>query len=173
MKTWIVVLAVVLAVTPCQGQDKDAAKRAKVEELMTTMHIDTMTEQMTSMAKAQVEQSEQGMPAAATMTPEQKKIFADFQAKSLDLVMGTVSYKALKPEIVKLYTDTFTEEEIDGISAFYRSPTGQAMLNKTPQLLAAMMQFMQGKIADLQPKLKALSDQFTKDMTAAGAPGKS
>ena len=45
MKTWIVVLAVVLAVTPCQGQDKDAAKRAKVEELMTTMHIDTMTEQ--------------------------------------------------------------------------------------------------------------------------------
>jgi len=35
-----------------------------------------------------------------------------------------------------------------------------------------MMQFMQGKIADLQPKLKTLTDQFVKDMAAA-APAKS
>jgi len=171
MKTWIVVLAAVLAVGPGYGQDKDAAKRAKVEELMTTMHVDSMMDQMTTMAKAQAEQATQGMPTD-TMTPEQKKIFADFREKSLDLVMGTVSYKALEPEIVKLYTDTFTEEEIDGITSFYKSPTGQALLNKTPQLMSAMMQFMQGKIADLQPKLKALTDQFTKDMAAA-APAKS
>ena len=171
MKRWIVVLAAVLAVAPCYGQDKDAAKRAKVEELMTTMHVDSMMEQMTAMAKEQVEQASQGVAGAETMTPTQKKILADFQQKSLDLVMGTVSYKAVKPEVVKLYVDTFTDEEIDGISAFYKSPTGQSLLKKTPQLMAAMMQFMQGKIADLQPKMKALADQFAKDMAAA-APAK-
>ncbi len=172
MKTWVVVLAAVLAFAPCYGQDKDAAKRAKVEQLMSAMHVDSMMDQMTAMAKAQVEQSTQGMPANDTMTPEQRKIFDDFQKKSLDLVMGTVSYKALEPEIVKLYADTFTEEEIEGITAFYKSPTGQALLTKTPQLMASMMQFMQGKIADLQPKLKVLSDQFAKDMAAA-TPSKS
>jgi hypothetical protein len=172
MKTWIVVLAAALAIGPACGQDKDAAKRAKVEELMATMHIDSMMDQMTAMAKAQVEQGVQALPGADTMTPAQKKITEDYQHKSMDLVMGTVSYKALEPEIVQLYVDTFTDEEIDGISTFYKSPTGQAMLKKTPQLMAAMMQFMQGKIADLQPKLKALTDQFVKDMAAA-APAKS
>jgi len=171
MKRWVVVLAAVLAVAPCYAQDKDAAKRAKVEELMTTMHVDSMMDQMTAMAKAQVEQSTQGMPAAETMTPTQKKILADYQEKSLDLVMGTVSYKAVKPEMVKLYVDTFTDEEIEGITAFYKSPTGQALLKKTPELMSAMMQFMQGRIADLQPKLKALTDQLSKDMAAA-APAK-
>jgi hypothetical protein len=172
MKRWVVVLAAALAVAPCYGQDKDAAKRAKVEELMTTMHVDSLMDQMTAMAKAQVEQSVQGMPAAETMTPTQKKILTDFQQKSLDMVMETVSYKAVEPEIVKLYTDTFTEEEIDGIATFYKSPTGQALLKKTPQLMSSMMQFMQGRIADLQPKMKALADQFAKDMAAA-APAKS
>jgi len=172
MKTWIVVLAAVLAVGPAYGQDKDAAKRAKVEELMATMHIDSMMDQMTAMAKAQVEQGVQALPGADTMTPAQKKISADYQQKSMDLVMGTVSYKALEPEIVKLYVDTFTDEEIDGISTFYKSSAGQAMVKKSPQLMSAMMQFMQGKIADLQPKLKTLTDQFVKDMAAA-APAKS
>ena len=172
MKTWIVVLAAVLAVGPAYGQDKDAAKRAKVEELMATMHIDSMMDQMTAMAKAQVNQATQALPGSDALTPAQKQISADYQQKSMDLVMGTVSYKALEPEIVKLYVDTFTDEEIDGISTFYKSPTGQAMLKKSPQLMSAMMQFMQGKIADLQPKLKALTDQFAKDMAAA-APAKS
>jgi len=171
MKRWVVVLAAVLAVAPCYGQDNDATKRAKVEELMTTMHVDSMMDQMTAMAKQQVDQASQGLTGAETMTPTQKKIFADYQEKSMDLVMATVSYKAVKPEMVKLYVDTFTDEEIEGITAFYKSPTGQALLKKTPQLMSSMMEFMQGSIADLQPKLKALTDQFTKDMAAA-APAK-
>jgi hypothetical protein len=168
MKRWIVVLAAVMAIAPCYAQDVDAAKRAKVEELMSTMHVDKMMGQMMDMAKAQVQQSAAGMPGADSMTPAQKKIYEDFQQKSLDLVMQSVSWKSIEPEIVKLYTDTFTEQEIDGIVAFYKSPSGQAMLNKTPQLMTGMMQFMQGRIGDLQPKVKALTDQFAKDMAAAG-----
>jgi len=173
MKRLIAVMAVALAVAPCYGQSEDAVKRAKVEELMSAMHIDSMMSQMTEMAKAQVQQSTQGMSQLESMTPQQKKLIADFQSKSLDLVMASVSWKVIEPDVVKLYTATFTDDEIDGITAFYKSPSGQALLSKTPQLMTGMMQFTQNRIANMQPKLKALADQFQKDMAATRAEPKS
>jgi hypothetical protein len=32
-----------------------------------------------------------------------------------------------KPALVKIYADTYTEEELDGILAFYKSPAGEAV----------------------------------------------
>ncbi|MEA3213535.1 MAG: uncharacterized protein QOE70_6592 [Chthoniobacter sp.] len=40
----------------------------------------------------------------------------------------------LKPEYVKAYADVFTEEELRALIAFYKSPTGQTFLDKTPDL---------------------------------------
>lgn len=36
--------------------------------------------------------------------------------------------------MAKVYTGTFTEQEIDGILNFYKSPEGQAFLQKIPLL---------------------------------------
>ena len=34
------------------------------------------------------------------------------------------------PDLVKLYSDAYSENELDGILAFYRTPAGRAMLAK-------------------------------------------
>ncbi|MEO6922979.1 MAG: DUF2059 domain-containing protein [Bryocella sp.] len=168
MKRWMMLLAMLLLIVPCHAQDVDPAKRAKVEELMTTMRVDKMMNQMMDMVKSQVAQTTASLPSSQTMTPKQKEIAAAFQTKALDVAMSTVSFQSMEPEIVKLYANTFTMQELEGILAFYKSPIGQSMLDKQPQLMRGMMTFMQGRIAELQPKMKALTDQFQKDMAAAG-----
>ncbi len=76
---------------------------------------------------------------------------------------------ALKPLFLKVYMDTYTEEELDGILAFYKSPAGQAFVAKTPQLMQRSMQLMQEQMANVQPRLEEASKEFTDEMTKAPA----
>ncbi len=41
-----------------------------------------------------------------------------------------VTWDKLKPEIIGIYRETFTEDELRGIIAFFRSPAGQAFREK-------------------------------------------
>ena len=59
----------------------------------------------------------------------------------------------MKPEFIKLYDDTYTEDEISGILLFYQSAPGQAMLAKSPVLMANTMALIQKRMAEIKPEL--------------------
>jgi hypothetical protein len=63
-------------------------------------------------------------------------------------VADRTSWRNMKPVYVRIYVDTFNQEEIGGISDFYRSSAGQALLKKTPLLTQNIMQAMQGLLGD-------------------------
>ena len=84
----------------------------------------------------------------------------------MKVVSDSVGWASLEPEYVKLYAATYSEEEIDGILAFYKSPVGQKMLEKTPELSSGGMKIVQGRMGDFQPKIKALQDEYMKQLAA-------
>lgn len=67
---------------------------------------------------------------------------------------------------MQLYAKTYSETKIDGILAFYKSPAGQAMLARTPELTTGSMQIVQARMVDIQPKLKVMQDEFMKQLMA-------
>ena len=46
-----------------------------------------------------------------------------------------MTWDAMKPELIKLYTETYTEPEMKELAAFYKTPVGQKSLAKMPDLL--------------------------------------
>ncbi len=66
-------------------------------------------------------------------------------------------------EVAKLYVDAFTEEELLGITAFYRSPLGQKALAKMPELMKQGadlgMRRAQEHMGELQDMLAAAKKQ--------------
>jgi hypothetical protein len=166
MHRWMAILVLALAVAPCARAD-EASKRTKVEELVSVMHMDRMMNQMMEAVKGQTSQMMLRLPGADSLTPEQQKIMTDFQAKALQIVIDSMGWKSMEPQFVTLYAQNFTEDEIDGMLAFYKSPTGQSVLNKMPQLTTSAMQLTQSRMVDVQPKLKALMEDMTKQMAAA------
>ena len=171
MKRWIAVLVVVLAVAPCGARADDASKQAKVKELFATMRMDHMLDQMMRSIQGEVKAMARETPGAEQMTPAQQKLTQDFMDKSMKVVNDSVGWAALEPAYVKLYATTYSEEEIDGILAFYKSPVGQTMLAKTPELSAGGMQIVHARMGDFQPKLQALQQEYMKEL-AATAPAK-
>ena len=167
MRRCVAILLMVLTVGYCCARADDASKRAKAEQLFTLLHMDTMMDQLMSGVKKQVQQITESMPGADQATPEQKKQITDFQQRVMNLVNQKIGWKALEPDFIKLYASTYTEEELDGIIAFYKSPVGQRMMEKTPELMTKSTQITQQKMSELQPQLNQMVQDFMKSMAAS------
>lgn len=166
MKRCVAVLLVLLALGCATARADDASRRAKAEELFATLHMDQTMAQLMKLVMAQVQQSVNSVPGAENMTADQKAKVADFQKRVAALVSEKVGWKALEPDFVDLYATTYTEEELDGILAFYKSPVGQKMLEKTPELMARGVQISQRRMAELQPQLNQMLEDFMKQIAA-------
>lgn len=148
----------------------DASKRAKVEELFAVLRVNRITEQIASSVRKQMEASLQGIPGMSQPTPAQKKVVDDYEAKIMALVNENMGWKVLEPQMLQLYSDTYSEQEIDGILAFYKSPVGHKMLEKSPELTQKSMAISQEKLMALQPQINAYSQEFSRQFAAAQTP---
>lgn len=159
-----VLVLMVMAVAPMARAD-EASKRAKVQELIAEMHMDRMMGQMTEAMKAQTDQMLKQAPGMEALTPEKKKLVEEYEQQTTKIIMDNMSWQSMEPDFIDIYMKTFSEDEIEGIVAFYKSPAGQAMLTKMPQLMTASMQIAQHRMAEVQPKLQELQEKFMKEMS--------
>ena len=165
----IILLGLLLG-SPCLHAD-DASRRAKVEELFNLIHLDRTYGQMMTQIKAQSSQMTSQIFPSGAMTDAQKAQVAAFQGKVDALLQESLSWESLKPDYLKLYTDEYTEPELDGMLAFYKSPVGQSMLAKTPELLKASSAIAMGRMATVEPKLRQMMEdleQQAKDEKGSG-----
>jgi hypothetical protein len=166
-------LLLTLCIVPASLHADDATKQAKVRELFALLHVERISDQI----KTNVLNQTAGIPkqlfAGADMTPENKAKFDAFQQKVVQTVDARLGWKVLEPEYIKLYSDAYTEDELNGIVAFYKTPAGAAMIAKSPELSAKSLEIVRSKMADVQPQLKTLLEDFVKDVKPAGTPATS
>jgi uncharacterized protein len=169
MRRFVAVAVMALTLVCSSARADEASKRAKAEQLFTLLHMDRMMDQLLAAVKNQMQQMVQTMPGGDDATPEQKKQIADFQQRVLNLVNDKLGWKALEPDFINLYASTYTEDELDGILAFYKSPTGQKMIAKTPELTAKSTELTQQKMREVQPELNQMVQDFMRQMAATTA----
>jgi hypothetical protein len=84
----------------------------------------------------------------------------------MDVVSTELGWDKIKEEYIALYVETFTEDELKGLIAFYKSPAGQAFVAKQPELMRRSVQINQRIMASVMPKLQ---EMLRESRTAAGA----
>ena len=119
-----------------------STKTAKIEELFRLMKTDEMQKQMFAQMTASI-------PAGQRQA----------SSKMMALLAEKMSWQAMRPTYVKLYDDTFTENEISGILMFYESAPGQALLSKMPLLMTNMMAVVQKQMVELKPEIEKLAKE--------------
>jgi len=162
--TFLLLFPLLTVASHAQTDAIDASKRAKAEQLFTLMHMDRTYGQLMTQMTTQTDQMIQQMLPADAMTDDQKLKLADFKTKVNDLVADMMSWNTLEPDYVKLYADTYTEADLDGIIAFYRSPVGEKMLEKTPDLLKASSTIAMNHMGLVEPKLQQMMNDFEQQM---------
>ena len=144
-------LALLLVTGPFAGA-QELTKEAKIERLLTAMNADAMIDQMFEQIKSMT--ASQSPPGAS---PEQIAKAREIQGKILDLVKARISWEKMRPQYVKLYSETFSDDEISGMLGFYQSPAGRAMLAKMPTLTTKIMQIAQAQMTDILPEIQRIT----------------
>lgn len=153
-----------------QETTPSSSKQAKVEELLQLTHMDHLMSQMIDQMTARMKASSDQQAATMHFTPEQKTIYDDYQQKLNQLMASYLNWDKMKPVMVQVYSDTYTDDELNGILNFYRSPAGQAMVAKSPQLMNKTMSAMMQQMGTLQPQVQQLSKEFAEKMQQKAAP---
>jgi len=85
-----------------------------------------------------------------------------------------MTWDAMEPELVKMYTETFSEAELKQMAVFYGSPAGQKSLEKLPEMMQrtamAGARISQPHQDELRAAMEAKSEELKKQ-AAGGAPG--
>jgi hypothetical protein len=93
--------------------------------------------------------------------PEVKRHAFEMRIKAL---REEFNWQRLAPYYIKIYQETFEEEEIQALISFYHSPFGQTIVKKMPLVLQKSASFSQDIIRTLKPRFDQLITEAPVDL---------
>lgn len=99
----------------------------------------------------------------------EQQVIDKMTRESAALIRQELNWSHMRPMMVQIYQSTFTQEEVDGQTAFYRTPVGMAVVEKMPAVMQATMAATQQSMARLMPQLQAIAKKHMAEAQAAGA----
>jgi hypothetical protein len=134
----------------------EGEKERLAEELLSLTNVSTLMDQYMAMTRRLQRGILEEMGASRL---DQKRI-SELQDALLKVVQEEMSWDKLKGEFIQLYCEIFTEEELQGILEFYRSPAGRKFIEKQPELIRRAGEISRGHILRLIPKLRQVTEEF-------------
>jgi len=181
MKYCLVAFSIVAALSGARvvgaqsGKAPDPAKVAVIEEIFDVTHPEQMIDQSLEQARTiMVSESEKTLADQVPAGVDKAKYEAavrDLDQRVVDEIKLELDWAKVKPGMVAIYEDTFTLPELEGTLAFYKSPAGQAMIAKLPQVMSKTMALTQESIKDLAPRIQQITADAAAKMKQAETPG--
>lgn len=103
--------------------------------------------------------------AESNAAQSEKALLETYQAQANAALEQAVGWGSLKPDMVKLYTRNFNEQEMKDLIRFYESPLGKKVLEQMPSLTAQSAQLTQSKLETAVPKVNQLLAEMTSKLT--------
>ncbi len=151
-------LALVLA---AQGVLADAeSHRAAARELIEASGAANLGDQMQDQIRAMFE----GSVAQMQVAPERREIVDRYVDRLTNLLTQEVGWDNIENDVIELYVSIYTEEELRGLVEFYRSPLGQKMTSKMPEIMQASMELTQRHLREVMPKIQRLSEEMVQEL---------
>lgn len=168
-----VLIAAALLSFGCLAHADEASHSKAVEDLLDTMHaeklLDGVKEQVFGQLTAQINAM---LVKGSELNDTQRATVQRYGRKQIDLLGETLSWPKMKAFQISIYTQTYSEDEIREMIAFYKSPLGQKMLERQPKLTAVAMKEMQGQLQAMLPKLAELAKDLATELKSQATPAK-
>lgn len=134
---------------------------------MTLTAMESLTGTMMGQLEGVMRQGIAGAVNGKSLTAEQQKAIELAPAKIARAMESEFNWQNLKPIYVTIYRESFTQEEVDGMVAFYKTPVGQSTIKKMPIVMQKSMLMTQARMQTLLPKMEAA---MTQALLEAGVP---
>lgn len=145
MKTILLSLALLSSAVFAEDNSSEKAK-----ELMSVMKVRENVEK----AFAQIPQFSDRIIDSQNLSDEEKKKAKELAASSTKATFKEMLQMDWEGMLSEIYAEVFTEEELQGLIDFYKTPVGQKFIEKQLALQKATMGRMQIEMAKMMPKIQ-------------------
>ena len=157
MKIRLLIVALALFAAPAAAQPEPSASEvAAVRELL---EVSRSRESFIRAMELGMEESGMG-----ELTPEVRKVVREFMDEHF-------RYEEIEPDLIAVYTRLYTEDEISGMTAFYRTPLGQRMVETSPELSVALQGTVQRRLqANMQQLVERIMEVMERQEKSGTTP---
>lgn len=97
---------------------------------------------------------------------EKQKALDKFREKMIAIQKEELSWEKMEPMLINIYASSLTQEDVDGITAFYKSPAGKAYVQKIPAIMQQTMTQMQAKLKPMAEKIKQAQKELNEEFAS-------
>jgi hypothetical protein len=94
-----------------------------------------------------------GMQRTMEMQAAQNPVLASMRDIMDEFYATHLSWEKMKPEMVRVYTSTFSESELRELTAFYQTELGRKMVERMPEVMARSAEMSQRIMQEHMPEL--------------------
>jgi hypothetical protein len=152
--------AVALACASGQVLAATASHNAAAEKFLTLANADKLGPPVYMQVQQMFAQRFAQTKAPAT----KQSVLESYQAKANAALDSAIGWNKLKPKMVDLYTQTFTEQELKDLVKFYQSPLGKKVLSQMPKVTQQSAQLTQQSLEPAVPVVNKLLEDMTKEL---------
>jgi uncharacterized protein len=163
MKILRIAVAVVVAFVAFSARAAPASAES-IERLLQVMQVQAQLETMYAQILPAMQSSMRQTLTAQLRSDQAARMLDAVQPRVNALVLEQMSWARLKPAFARIYAEAFSQEEVDGLIAFYQGPIGTALISKTPQLMQRSTQVMQERMGPmLQQVVQITKEEIEKE----------
>ena len=157
-------LACLLLAGPAVANDAPASDES-IQELLAITDAHKLIDTMKVQVQAMIRTSSKAMQGKA-ITPERQAILDRMQTKMEAALDEMLNWDALQAMYLRTYRASFTQDELDGMMAFYKTPAGIAMTKKMPLVMQNVMGEMQTVMKPMQVKMREIQRETMQELQA-------
>jgi hypothetical protein len=125
----------------------------------------SMKPQMEAMISSSVKEASQGQ----AITPERQAVLDRMREKITAAYDEAYNGQAMQMVMLRVYQATYTQDDVDGLIAFYKTPAGQALINKSPLMMQNMMDEMRTMMRPMIQRIGQIKKECEQEMKALPA----
>ncbi len=130
--------------------------------LIEQLNIDAQTEVMAK----NIRDMQARQIAQLNLPPEAMPAVNEYLDKQLALLFSMFKSDQMRTDYAEAYMNVYSHQELKEIVAFYDSPAGKKMLEKTPELNTAISKVAEGYVMKIQPESLKLQEELNKKLSA-------
>ena len=142
---------------PSEASVKQLLELAQARKL-----VDSVMKQMDTLMQQTIQQATQGQQ----IPPKVQKDIDKRQAEVVTMLRDLLEWNKLEPLYLRIYQKTFTQQEVDGMIAFYKTPAGQAVVGKMPTAMQNTVEEIQQMMGPVMQKMQRMQQDVVAEMKA-------
>lgn len=158
-----VALTSLLVLSSAQAQSSKPSPES-LEKLFSLTNADSVFKTAQANTDTILKNMIQSSVGGKSVTAEQQKALDVFRAKVIKIQTDELNWEYMEPKMAEIYSNALTQEDVDGLIAFYQSPAGRAFVTKMPQIMQQTQLTMQSIIVPMMKKIDAAGVELKLDL---------